>query len=230
MWCPVLFILYDYDFLIHRNPDYQKGILQTIGFKEFVPYLKEFDETEDALINNYMRDAAKSDAAASRPVPKGLKVLHSCLDELKLVTKRYSRKQIKWINNRFLGNQTRQVPDLYELDTSDVSQWNAAVLGPAEDVVKCYIDDKVPILKPMAKLQSSRAGLNEEVRLNIQSLSGTYLQFFLFQVTKYCEDCERILIGEYQWNIHRQSNKHKKIVARNKKYQNYPGHQPKLEN
>lgn len=116
-----------------------------------------------------MRDAAESGSAASRPVPKGLKVLHTCLDELKLVTKRYSRKQIKWINNRFLGNQTRQVPDLYELDTSDVTKWNEAVLGPAENVVECYIDDKVPILKPMAKLQSARAGLNEEVRFHIHS-------------------------------------------------------------
>lgn len=39
----------------------------------------------------------------------------------------------------------------------------------------------------------------------------------------YCDTCQRIFIGKLQWNAHRKSNKHKRVVEklkRNKNIQN----------
>lgn len=87
-----------------RDNDFHQGILQSIGFKEFVVYLEKFDYQHDQLITDYMRQAV-----AQGTPPEGLPFLQKCLDNLKLVTRRYSKKQIKWINHRFLGNSRREV-------------------------------------------------------------------------------------------------------------------------
>lgn len=98
--------------------------------------------------------------------PEGLDLLRKCLDELKLVTRRYSKKQIKWIQNRFLGSHDRQVPPLYSLDTSDVSQWMANVYSPAIDIIESYINERQPKTTPMESVQHPGSGLNEEVGMH----------------------------------------------------------------
>lgn len=90
-------------------------------------------------------------------------MLNTCLNELKLVTQRYSKKQIKWINNRFLASKDRQVPDLYELDTSDVNLWQAEVYERAVMVVESHRRGEVCEIQPMTPRQHPGAGLNEEV-------------------------------------------------------------------
>jgi tRNA dimethylallyltransferase len=173
--------------------DYTDGILQTIGFKEFIPYLEKYDESHDALINDYTKSNDKTS-----PEPEGLKTLNECLDELKLVTKRYSKKQIKWIKNRFLGNRDRQVPPLYGLDTSDVSKWREMVYEPAERTISSYIEDLPIDLEPVQKVTRLGDGLNEETN-------------------HFCDTCNRVFIGEFQFQLHLKSNKHKVMKARSNK-------------
>jgi len=165
--------------------------LQTIGFKEFIPYLEKFDKSHDELINRFVE-------APETAEPDGWKALVACLDELKLVTRRYSKRQLKWIRNRFLASQVREIPPVYALDTSDVSCWHQNVYLPAEDVVVSYIADRAIALAPLPKLTKPNEGLNEET-------------------SNYCAVCERIFIGEYQWQVHLKSNKHKHKSAGNKK-------------
>lgn len=171
--------------------DYSKGILQTIGFKEFAPYLEKYDDSHDEIIQNYMRNEKSSEV----PPPESLTLLTKCLDELKLVTRRYSKKQIKWVSNRLLGGQDRQVPLIYALDTSYPENWNTVVSSPAANVVSSYIEDRTPELKPLDSVTSLRHGYNEEV-------------------TNTCDICKRVFIGEFQWEIHLNSNKHKKMKKR----------------
>lgn len=72
-----------------RPPDYTKGIFQSIGFKEFHNYL--------------ILDKEKLNSE------EGTKFLEQGVNDLKMVTRRYARKQIKWVSNRFLGRPDRQV-------------------------------------------------------------------------------------------------------------------------
>ncbi|XP_073831243.1 tRNA dimethylallyltransferase [Musca autumnalis] len=204
---------------VDKSAEYTKGVLQTIGFKEFVPYLERFNAANDEKIEEYLRQNAYKmpseehfkeyagticcEVTASEStttndtiypkdhLPPGLDVLNSCLNELKLVTRRYSKKQQKWINNRFLASRDRQVPDIYELDTSDVSRWHECVYSPAVTVIDCYRSSQVCEIQPMPKRTHPGAGLNEET-------------------TNFCDICQRHFIGEYQWHLHLKSNRHKK--------------------
>lgn len=172
----------------NSSVDYEEGVLQTIGFKEFIPYLKSFDKSHDTLINRFV------EAPETTSEPNGWKSLVACLDELKLVTRRYSRKQQKWIRNRFLGSEVREVPLIYPLNTSDVDRWKELVSQPAEEVVSCYINDEEIQLKPLEKHKKISEGLNEET-------------------SQQCEVCNRTFIGEFQWQLHQKSNRHKRALA-----------------
>ncbi|XP_061937659.1 tRNA dimethylallyltransferase isoform X2 [Apis cerana] len=69
--------------------DYTKGIFQTIGFKEFHDYLVLPEE--------------------EKREKKGQELLQRGIDDLKIVTKRYAKKQRKWVMNRLLRRSDRQV-------------------------------------------------------------------------------------------------------------------------
>ncbi|XP_061389920.1 tRNA dimethylallyltransferase [Musca vetustissima] len=180
---------------VNKSAEYTKGVLQTIGYKEFVPYLERFNAENDDRIEEYLRKNSYQMPSEEKwkkyHLPPGLDVLNSCLNELKLVTRRYSKKQQKWINNRFLASRDRQVPDIYELDTSDVSRWRECVYTPAVTIIDCYRSSQVCEIQPMPKRTHPGAGLNEET-------------------TNFCDICQRHFIGEYQWHLHLKSNRHKK--------------------
>lgn len=172
--------------------DFEEGILQSIGFKEFIPYLEKYDKKHDDLINEFV------EAPDTLAEPEGYKSLLSCLEELKLVTRRYSKKQLKWIRNRFLGSEFREVPNIYPLDTSNVSDWHQMVYLPAEETILSYINEKEIKLTPLASIERAGKGLNEET-------------------SNYCNDCNRTFVGEYQFLLHITSNKHKRVVSSKKK-------------
>ncbi|XP_023163571.2 tRNA dimethylallyltransferase [Drosophila hydei] len=180
---------------------YTKGVLQTIGYKEFVPYLLKYDAQQDLKLEEYLsahqyqlptaEQLAAMETEKAEQLAASLKLLSSCCDELKLVTRRYSKKQLKWINNRFLASKDRQVPDLYELDTSIVSAWHENVYKRAECIIDSYCQAQICEIAPMAKRVHPGAELNEET-------------------SNFCAICERHFIGEYQWSLHLKSNKHKR--------------------
>lgn len=80
---------YLYIFFFFRSIDYTIGILQSIGLKEFRDYL---------ILNEEDR---KSDA--------GNKLFTEGVKQMKIVTRRYARRQKKWIEIRFLGRLDREV-------------------------------------------------------------------------------------------------------------------------
>lgn len=188
--------------MFSKSVDFEEGILQTIGFKEFLPYLEKHDRNEDRLINEFVASAKTTSE------PEGWKILQGCLQELKSVTQRYSKKQQKWIRNRFLGSDDRNVPPIYPLgeltdeifvinpnifpiDTSDVTHWDEMVSKPAQDTVESYIANRKIVLNPMEKLNRINDGFSEET-------------------SHHCSICDRIFIGDFQWQLHIKSNRHKR--------------------
>uniref|UniRef100_A0A336MK82 CSON002889 protein n=1 Tax=Culicoides sonorensis TaxID=179676 RepID=A0A336MK82_CULSO len=185
-----------YDEFIQLNHclDYTKGVLQTIGFKEFIPYLEKYSKDEDQRIIEFL----KSLNGNQNDFPDSLKLLNSCLDELKLVTRRYSKKQVKWIKNRFLVNLSRQIPPIYSLDTSQPQNWNEIVKNPAETILNAYINDEPMNFKPLEKIKDPRQEMSEDT-------------------SHFCEICERLFIGDFQYQLHIKGNKHKKVLASKRK-------------
>lgn len=178
--------------------DYTKGILQTIGFKEFLPYLAHFDRSEDVLLEEFFKGAASDEP------PSSVAVLTACLDELKLVTRRYSKKQIKWVRNRFLraSEKNRAIPPIYKLDTSCPDDWISCVSEPAINVIESYLDTSVEL-----KIQPEAIPAGQE-----EGVADT-------KKTYHCDQCQRVFIGEFQWHIHLKSNRHKKTGERLRKTQ-----------
>ncbi|KAM4045931.1 tRNA dimethylallyltransferase isoform 2-T2 [Anomaloglossus baeobatrachus] len=141
--------------------DYQHGIFQSIGFKEFHEYLVTKDQ-DDILLQ------------------KGI-------EALKQRTQKYAKKQNKWVQNRFLKRPGPNVPRVYRLDVTDISAWEKNVLSPAMQIVNSFLQNQLPDIKPMDIASDS----NESKR-----------------TSRFCDVCDRIIIGDHEWTAHTKSKSH----------------------
>jgi len=102
--------------------DYQFGIFQSIGFKEFDDYFKYFNES-----------VSEADLKVKDSIFK------KCVDEMKMSTRRYARIQIRWIRNRFIKRACENSPIVTEIDTSDISNWDEDIFEKARKEFQSYL-------------------------------------------------------------------------------------------
>ncbi|CAK9814313.1 tRNA dimethylallyltransferase [Anthophora plagiata] len=164
----------------NTSADYTTGIFQSIGFKEFHAYLVLPEE--------------------ERREKKGKELLEKGITDLKQVTRRYSKKQEKWVMNRIIRRSDRQVPPVYVLDCTDISKWNNCVYEPAVTIIETILRGEKPEQKP----------INESVENQKFNDSSNEEKHF-------CDICERVFIGDYQWDIHMTSTKHMRALKRKKR-------------
>lgn len=178
--------------------DATRGMMQAIGFKEFLPYLQQYqDETYDNEITEFIRThgglSGQKKFIIKNRISDALKLLENCLDVLRLHTQQYSKKQIKWIRHRLISNRREIVPDIYELDgTNAETNWHDDVYVKAERVVQAYIDNVGIDIRPAEKIEHPASDSN-------------------MNVTHFCDVCNRRFIGDREFNIHLNSGIHKKI-------------------
>lgn len=152
--------------------DYQHGIFQSIGFKEFHEYL-----TSDKKIN-----------------PEDLnKLKMKSIEALKIATRRYARKQNKWVRNRFLKRPGSNVPPVFDLDVTDLTRWEEKVLNPALSILKSLQKGERPFIQP---LKLEEAGQKNK------------------RTHHTCLPCGRIIIGDIEWNAHLKSKAHRHHLKR----------------
>ncbi|CAK8698087.1 unnamed protein product [Clavelina lepadiformis] len=96
------------------EPNYEHGIFQSIGFKEFHSYL-----------------VATSSNAHENP-----QILAEATERMKLSTWQYAKYQKKWINKRIV-NRPISV-DVYGLDATDPEMWDEKVFTPAMKILKSH--------------------------------------------------------------------------------------------
>lgn len=103
-----------------QQPDYTKGIYQTIGFKEFHNYL--------------MMDSDQ------RQSETGKKELYKSIRSMRQSTKNYVKRQLRWIRRRFLNGNLRDLPPVYRLKASfDETGWIESVREPAFKIVDSHL-------------------------------------------------------------------------------------------
>lgn len=61
------------------------------------------------------------------------------IERLKLATKQYSKYQEKWLRMRLLQRVEEHSPDVYELDTTDISAWQENVEKKAEQIIQAFL-------------------------------------------------------------------------------------------
>ncbi|XP_055466875.1 tRNA dimethylallyltransferase isoform X2 [Psammomys obesus] len=149
-----------------NSQDYQHGIFQSIGFKEFHEYLITEGKCTPETSNQLLK--------------KGV-------EALKQVTKRYARKQNRWVRNRFLSRPGPSVPPVYGLEVADVSRWEESVLEPALSIVQSFIQGHKPAATPMT--------MPYDETENKRSYHM-------------CDLCDRIIIGDREWAAHIKSKSH----------------------
>ncbi|XP_059412604.1 tRNA dimethylallyltransferase isoform X4 [Carassius carassius] len=158
-----------------NSQDYQHGIFQSIGFKEFHEYL-----TASENISQEERDKLKI---------KGI-------ESLKQVTRRYARKQNKWVRNRFLKRPASNVPPVYGLDVTDVTNWETTVLTPALEILDCLQKGEQPSAQPIRA-----EGLEPRNKRSHHM----------------CDLCDKVIIGDLEWTAHQKSKNHLYQVRKRRK-------------
>lgn len=162
-------ILYNEHRMIDTSkPKYSEGIFQAIGFKEFHDYLIKTEEK------------------------RKISLLNKCINQLKISTRQYARKQLRWIDNRFVSAIDRDVPDIYSLDTTNPGLWDEKVKNPAFQIVDHRLKNlTVPQhIQPVAKKQ--------------RAIENVKKSFF-------CDICQRPFIGSHQYQVHLKSKLHANV-------------------
>nr|XP_011441198.2 tRNA dimethylallyltransferase isoform X1 [Crassostrea gigas] len=151
----------------NRELDYTTGIFQSIGFKEFHEYLILPEEEKHS--------------------ERGKLLFEKGVENMKIATRQYARRQIYWIKNRLLRNKGHNYPPVYSMDSTDVSHWTEKVHDPAVQIVQDYMNGVVPQQEPLPLQEyDNGAEFNE------------------------CKACNKTFVMRKEWNIHIKSAKHKK--------------------
>lgn len=157
------------------SQDYQHGIFQSIGFKEFHEYLTASQDISQEELEK-------------------LKI--KGIESLKQVTRRYARKQNKWVRNRFLKRPASNVPPVYSLDVTDVTNWETTVLTPALEILECLQKGEQPSVQP---IRVDGAETRNKRRHHM------------------CELCDKVIIGDLEWTAHQKSKNHLYQVRKRRK-------------
>uniref|UniRef100_A0A8C7XSR5 tRNA dimethylallyltransferase n=1 Tax=Oryzias sinensis TaxID=183150 RepID=A0A8C7XSR5_9TELE len=161
--------------ILDDSQDYQHGIFQSIGFKEFHEFL----------------------TAPECSAPQEKEALRERgIEALKVATKRYARKQNKWVRNRFLQRPGDNVPAVYDLNVTDLSRWEEAVLTPALQILENLRKGEEPPVAPVR--------IQEGEQRNKRSFHT-------------CDLCDKVIIGDLEWTAHLKSRKHYYHVRKKRK-------------
>ncbi|XP_024119515.1 tRNA dimethylallyltransferase [Oryzias melastigma] len=168
-------VRYNQQKILEDSQDYQHGIFQSIGFKEFHEFL----------------------TAPEGSTPQEKEALRERgIEALKVATKRYARKQNKWVRNRFLKRPGDDVPAVYGLNATDSSRWEEAVLTPALQILESLRKGEEP---PVAPVRMEREEENNKRSFHT------------------CDVCDKVIIGDLEWTAHLKSRKHYYHVRKKRK-------------
>jgi tRNA dimethylallyltransferase len=173
--------------------DRSRGIWQSIGFKQFEPYLTAVAE-------------GHSDADKSSQL-EGLK--QTGLDQMKAATRQYAKAQIRWITYKTLPliRQAQALDRLFLLDSTDISRWEENVLNRGIELTRKFLAGE-PLPVPIDLSETARNVLSSK-------LEDSNKQETLCQRT--CELCSTTVVTEEAWQIHIKGRPHQRAVRHAKR-------------
>ncbi|KAL1861508.1 hypothetical protein VTK73DRAFT_7060 [Phialemonium thermophilum] len=170
-----------------EHVDRTKGIWQSIGFKQFEPYLRA------------LAKGSRDDDAAELE-----KLKQAGLDETKSATRQYARYQTKWITKKTLPllREEGAFDSLYLLDSTHVERWDEEVSAKAAELTRRFLaGDELP---PPAEICAAA----EEVLL-------PHREAVVRQETpcqRRCELCGVTLMTEELWQKHIRGRGHRRAA------------------
>ncbi|AQZ14936.1 MOD5 (YOR274W) [Zygosaccharomyces parabailii] len=171
--------LYDYfQRSNYRFEQCENGIWQVIGFKEFFPWLLNKNNAQ----------------------------LKEGIERMKIRTRQYAKKQIKWIKKML-------VPDIggkvYVLDASDLSKWDDNVLVRSSTITQQFIKDR-----PIQEVRAPERLISLLNYKKSEDMNGRDLQQYVCNVCYDQKGHALIAIGENNWQVHLKSRRHRSNLAK----------------
>lgn len=213
--------------------DMQRGLWQSIGFKEFLPWLQKRHELTQS-------NGGKLTQLEQEEL---MELKEEGLRKMKTATKQYARTQVNWIRIKLMnaineaneasllephvqpsGSDTlndscsqsttssSQLPNiLYLLNSSNVSEFDNAVLDPAIDIAKKFLDSSSALLPEPGSLSDlAREYLKPKRTYDMSTRPDLW-------VKKTCEICGVTTVDQIGWELHEKSNRHKRNIRAKKK-------------
>lgn len=165
-------------------PDRPSGLKQTIGYKEFIPFLDH--------------QASESSEDDSQDI------LMQCIERLKIATRQYLKKQLQWIRNRLLLKESVLSNRIYRFDTTKLDKWDESVLQPVCGIIKEFLSGNLQTIPPsLYAIYSEALESRESQRMGERPSLQSWKKYE-------CKICEKTLNGEHEYNIHIKTKKHRK--------------------
>lgn len=173
-----------------QEVDMSRGIWQSIGYRQFEPYI-------DAV------DAGRGPSEVEKLKAAGL-------EEMKVATRRYAQSQIRWTRLKqfpLLAEQGPQALDsLYLLDSTDVSVFTATVVEPAAELTAKFLKgDARPHPTTLSALASKVLGKATEAPPPKTPCE------------RKCDICGTSVTTEEMWDAHIKSYTHRRVMRRKKR-------------
>lgn len=173
-----------------RTLDMTKGIWQSIGYKQFEPYMTAVDEGNEQSETDCLKRTA--------------------LEEMKAATRRYANYQTRWIRLKQIPRIRSVGPtamdSLYLLDSTDVSRYKDNVVDPAVELAKQFLAGE-----PRA-LPTEISSVANEVLTQVGNPAPKPTP-----CKRMCEVCHTVLMTEEAWEKHLKSTTHRRVVRKKKR-------------
>ena len=182
-----------------ENVDLSKGIWQSIGFKQFEPYLKGLKTGEDPLELEKLRKAG--------------------LESMKTATRHYAKSQIRWITFKTLPllKQEDMLKQLYVLDSTDIDHWNEHVAQKGLELTRQFLHGE-DMPDPTGTSDTARGVLSSKIEAASSSQATP--------CRRRCEVCNMTVLTEELWDKHIRGRSHRKMVRHAKRTALVPFERP----
>jgi len=199
MWAEIEEMKKSYDSM---EVDMTKGIWQSIGFKEFLPYLQLYDSHQQ----QQQQDPDPEPKVVKKLQAELTRVRARCIETMKTATRQYARTQTRWIRIKLL-NALRPSSHIYLLNSTDTSAITEAVTNPAITLAEQFLADGSSSLPDPCSLSA----LAEE---NLKPKREDFSSRPDLWVKKTCDVCGVTCINEDMWGLHVKSSRHKRLVKK----------------
>lgn len=168
--------------------DFMQGIWQSIGFKEFQPYLEALHTGVDGS------ELAK------------LKI--ECLEKMKTATRRYAKYQVKWIHKKMLPllEEQGKMDRLYVLDSTDVARYNEQVTAQGISMTEKFLKNEDMPAPP---------SISEAAQNVLQAAKAASSQ--AMPCRNFCEICRTTTVTEEGWIKHLRGKSHRRNIRHAKR-------------
>ncbi|OIW30319.1 tRNA isopentenyltransferase [Coniochaeta ligniaria NRRL 30616] len=173
--------------------DHSKGIWQSIGFKEFEPYL-----------------GAASEGGSSADETRQLEDLkQTALERMKTATRQYAKGQVRWITYKTLPliRQAQALDRLFLLDSTDIDRWREDVSERGVDITRRFLaGEQLPT--PTDLSETAREVLASKLEESTKEETRSQ---------KTCDLCKTTTVTEEAWQKHIKGRPHQRAVRHAKR-------------